>query len=67
MFPSGSELLLIIVVAFILFGGKQVREFARSLGKITRKIQKAAQDFQREINIDSPDDDDENKKPDIKG
>jgi len=67
MFPSGSEILLIIIAAFILFGGKQLRDFMREAGKITRKIQKAARDFQRELNIDATDDDDDTKKPDLKG
>ncbi len=67
MFPSGSEILLILIAAFILFGGKQLREFMREAGKITRKIQNAARDFQRELNIDASDDDDDIKKPDLKG
>jgi len=67
MFPSGSEILLIILVAFILFGGKQLREFMREAGKITRKIQNAARDFQRELNLDGRDDDEDSKKPDLKG
>ncbi|HEX7343334.1 MAG TPA: twin-arginine translocase TatA/TatE family subunit [bacterium] len=66
MFPSGSEILLIVIAAFILFGGKQLREFMRKAGKITRKVQNAARDFQRELNIDASDDD-ESKKPDLKG
>lgn len=67
MFPSGSEILLIIIAAFILFGGKQLREFMREAGKITRKIQNAARDFQRELNLDGRDDDEDSKKPDLKG
>jgi len=67
MFPSGSEILLIVIAAFLLFGGKQLREFMRSAGKISRKVQNAARDFQRELNIDAPDDEDDAKKPDLKG
>ena len=67
MLPSGSEILLIIIAAFILFGGKQLREFMRTAGKITRKVQNAARDFQRELNIDGSDEDDDTKKPNLKG
>ena len=67
MFPSGSEILLIIIAAFILFGGKQLREFMREAGRVSRKIQNAARDFRRELNIDAPDDEDDTKKPDLKG
>jgi TatA/E family protein of Tat protein translocase len=68
MFPSGSEILLILIAAFLLFGPKQMQEFMRTAGKITRKIQNAARDFQRELNIDASDDDDDDaKKPDLKG
>jgi len=67
MMPSGSEFLLIIVVAFLLFGGKRVGEFMRTAGKIVRKLQNAARDFQREIDLDSKDDDEDHQKPDLKG
>ncbi|RJP74771.1 MAG: twin-arginine translocase TatA/TatE family subunit [Candidatus Zixiibacteriota bacterium] len=51
MLPSGGELLLIILAAFLLFGGKKLREFARTAGKGMRKVQKASRDFQREFNM----------------
>jgi Sec-independent protein translocase protein TatA len=50
--PSGGELFLILLIVFILFGGKGLQDFARTLGKWTRKIQNASRDFQRELNLD---------------
>ncbi len=67
MLPSGAEFLLILLAVFILFGGKELRGFMRSLGQIVRKVQKAGQDFQRELNLPTLDEEDEKKKPDLKG
>jgi TatA/E family protein of Tat protein translocase len=50
--PSGGELFLILLIVFLLFGGKGLQEFARTMGKWTRKIQNASRDFQRELNLD---------------
>jgi TatA/E family protein of Tat protein translocase len=50
--PSGSELIFILLIVFLLFGGKGVQEFARTLGKWTRKFQNASREFQRELNLD---------------
>ena len=55
MMPSSSEILLILVVAFILFGGKQVYEFIRTAGKWVGKLQRASRDFQRELNLEAQD------------
>ncbi len=68
MLPSGSEILLIVLVAFLLFGGKQTGNFLRQAGKIVRKVQNAAREFQRELNLDAPEDEeDDKKKPELKG
>jgi sec-independent protein translocase protein TatA len=42
MFGSG-EILVILVVILILFGGKKLPEFAQSLGKGIREFKKACQ------------------------
>jgi Sec-independent protein translocase protein TatA len=39
----------------------------RTAGKISRKVQNAARDFQRELNLDAPDEDEKRDKPDLKG
>jgi TatA/E family protein of Tat protein translocase len=50
--PSSGEIFVILIVVFILFGGKGLQEVARTLGKWTRKIQNASREFQRELNLD---------------
>ncbi len=67
MLPSGSEFLLIILVAFMLFGGKRLGEFARTMGKMMRELKKASRDFQREINLDKLMEEEDKDKPDLKG
>ena len=66
MVPSGSELLVILLAVLILFGGKKIPDIARSIGKGMRELQKASRDFQRELDLDSQDWDDD-VKPDLKG
>jgi len=45
-----TEILLIIVVVLILFGGKKMPELARTLGKAQAEYQKAKNTFNNEIN-----------------
>ena len=66
MMPSGSELLVIVLAILILFGGKKLPEIARSIGKGLRELQKASQDFKRELDLDDLDRD-EKDKPELKG
>ncbi len=51
---SGWELGLIILVALILLGPRQLTETARVLGKVYREIQKMAWDVRNSIDLDSP-------------
>lgn len=68
MLPSGSELLVILLVAFLLFGGERVKDFARTVGKIVRKLQQASKEFQRELNLHiNESDPEERKKDDLSG
>lgn len=66
MMPSGSELLVIVLAILILFGGRKLPEIARSIGKGLRELQKASQDFKRELDLDDLNRD-EKDKPDLKG
>ncbi len=47
------EIVLILVVALILLGPKQLTETARVLGKMYREIQKMAFDIRNSIDFDS--------------
>jgi TatA/E family protein of Tat protein translocase len=64
MLPSGSELLVILLVAFLLFGGERVKDFARTVGGIVRKLQQASKEFQRELNLHIHESDEEKRKKD---
>jgi sec-independent protein translocase protein TatA len=47
---GGSEILLILVVALLLFGSNKIPDIARMLGKGLREFNKAKEDIKREIN-----------------
>jgi sec-independent protein translocase protein TatA len=46
---GGPELLLVLVVVLIFFGGEKMPEFARGLGKAIREFKKAAGDVEQEF------------------
>lgn len=46
---GGMELLVIMGAILILFGGKGLPGIARSLGKITRDLQRASEDFKKKL------------------
>lgn len=46
---GGSEIILIMVVVLIFFGGEKLPEFARGLGKAIREFKKAAGDVEHEF------------------
>jgi len=58
---GGSEIMLILAVVLLLFGGKKLPELARGLGKGIRDFKDASEGVKREIhkNINSMDIDDE--------
>ncbi len=47
---GASELLLVLVIVLLLFGGKRLPELARSIGKGLAEFRRATQEIQREIN-----------------
>jgi len=62
MFGIGSmELLVIMVVALLVFGSKQLPDVARQIGKGLRDLQRATQDARNEINKMMEDDNNELK------
>jgi len=46
---GGSEMIVILVVVLIFFGGEKMPEFARGLGKAIREFKKAAGDVEQEF------------------
>lgn len=58
---GGSEIMLIMAVVLLLFGGKKLPELARGLGKGIRDFKDASEGVKREIhrNINAVDIDDE--------
>lgn len=46
---GGSELVLILLVVLILFGGKGLPTLARSMGRAMREFREAAMGIEREI------------------
>ena len=46
--PSGMELLIIVLIVLILFGGKKIPELAKGLGSGIRNFKKAEIPTQKE-------------------
>jgi sec-independent protein translocase protein TatA len=46
---GGTELLIILLIALLLFGGKKLPELARGLGKAISEFKKAATDVEDEV------------------
>ena len=53
---SGSEILVIMVVALLLFGGKRLPELMRTWGKLMRELRRNYHQFRRQIGLDDIDD-----------
>ena len=49
LFISGSEIIVILLAAWLLLGSRKLPEAARFLGKGLREIRKATEDLKREI------------------
>lgn len=68
--PAGPELIVIVLVVLLLFGGKKIPELMRGLGKGIREFNNAKANIQDEINegmkeIDEPKQE-QIKKPEAK-
>lgn len=46
---GGMELLVIMAAILVLFGGKGLPGIARNLGKISRDLQRASQEFKNQL------------------
>lgn len=52
---GGGEVAVILAAILVLFGGKGLPGIARSLGKITRDLQRASQEFKEQLlSADTP-------------
>jgi sec-independent protein translocase protein TatA len=63
---GGMELLVIMGAVLILFGGKGLPGIARYLGKITRDLQRASEDFKKQLLTADQDSENEALTPEIK-
>lgn len=52
-FPSGGELIIVVLVILLLFGSDKIPEFARMFGKGMREFRKATEDIKRELNTET--------------
>ena len=48
--PSGTELIIILVIVLLLFGGKKIPELMRGLGKGVKNFKQGMQEAKDEIN-----------------
>lgn len=48
--PSGPELIIILVIVLLLFGGKKIPELMRGLGKGVKSFKQGMQEAKDEIN-----------------
>ncbi len=55
---GSMEIIIILCIILLLFGGKKLPEFARSLGKGIREFKKASQGIGEEIEIEEKTDTD---------
>jgi len=49
---SGPELLIVLVIVLLLFGGKKLPEVARSMGQAMRAFKDEANKLQRDVSLD---------------
>ena len=47
--PSGMQLLVIVLIVLILFGGKKIPELAKGLGSGTKNFKKAVKEDDEEV------------------
>lgn len=47
--PSAGELMIVLIIVFVLFGGKKIPELAKGLGKGMREFNEAKDGIRTEI------------------
>ena len=63
--PSGMQLLVIVLIVLILFGGKKIPELAKGLGSGIKNFKKAVKEDDEEVATASKIEENE-KKSDVK-
>ena len=59
--PSGMQLLVIVLIVLILFGGKKIPELAKGLGSSIKNFKKAVKEDEEEVATASKIEDNEKK------
>ena len=49
LIPSYPELLVILLIVLVIFGGKKLPELAKGLGKSVNEFKKAKDEFDKEV------------------
>ena len=62
--PSGTELIIILVIVLLLFGGKKIPELMRGLGKGVKSFKQGMKEAKDEINKIDEDETINKGKPD---
>jgi sec-independent protein translocase protein TatA len=51
---GGTEIMVVVIVALVLFGSRKIPEFAKGLGQAIKEFKKASSDVSDEIRRDPP-------------
>ena len=59
---GGQELLVILLIFLLLFGGSKIPELMKGLGKGVRSFKDGMNEVQKDLDVDAPADDANTKK-----
>lgn len=59
---GGQELLVILLIFLLLFGGSKIPELMKGLGKGVRSFKDGMNEVRKDLDVDAPADDAETKK-----
>lgn len=59
---GGQELLVILLIFLLLFGGSKIPELMKGLGKGVRSFKDGMNEVQKDLDVDAPADNAKNKK-----